>query len=447
VILLPTILMGMTFPCVTGILTRGLGRLGGSVGRYYAYNTMGAIGGSVLAGFFLIPHFGSQRTLSLGIGANILIAAIVLSMVRRERTRIFAAGFAVVAVALWFLPSWSAKVMHSGVSIYGQKFVGQGERSDLSSRFEGMEIPFSKEGISTTVAVAKDAHGNRALIVNGKTDASSTSFDLETMVKTAFIPMILHPAPERVAVIGLGSGVTVGVAGLFDGVSTIEVVELEPAVIEAARYFEGENFSILDDPRAAFHIDDGRSFVQGTGESYDIIISEPSNPWISGVSSLFTREFMVEAKNRLAPGGIFCMWIQGYRISPADMKMILRTFAAVYPDATLWQGSVFDYILIGWKDGPVQAGMVTIQDRVDRNPDLARARALYEDLTPDGLIDSFRLGPREIVEYSGPGPLNTDDLDILEFSAPRSLYRSDSIKVEEGIWKARYGVFPPFISR
>ena len=445
VVLIPTTLMGMTFPCVTGILAQGLGRLGADVGRFYAFNTVGAIAGTIITGFILIPLLGSLRSLSLGIGANLLAACVVMGIAFPQWRKRLAVGFTVTVILLTLLPAWSTKVMHSGVAVYPQTYLELEGKDVIEGRFKDMEIPFSKEGISTTVALVVDGEGNRALLVNGKTDASSAPEDLRTMSMTAFVPMVLHPDPRRVAIIGLGSGVTAGVASLFRSTEAIDVVELEPAVAQAARYFERENFGVLDDARLKLVFEDGRSFVQGAAETYDILISQPSNPWISGVSSLFTKEFMEEARERLAPGGAFCLWVQGYSIAPADLKMVLRTFQVVYPDATLWQGSLFDYILVGWKGPPSRVTTDDILTRLAPNPGLGNVSGLEGKLAPDGLMDSFLLGPDGIEAYAGEGVINTDDRDILGFSAPRSLYRSSGLKIDEGIWRARTANYPPFV--
>src|SRR5256885_3581866 len=162
--------------------------------------------------------------------------------------------------------------------------------------------------------------------------------------------LLHHPAPKRVLVIGLGSGVTLGAVACHQ-LQTLDCVEISPAGVRAADYFTDANGGVLHDPRVRLVIGDGRNAVQFAKEPYDVIVSQPSNLWISGMSNLFSRDFFSMASRRLGPGGIFCQWVQAYRMHLEDFQSILKTFFEVFPNGSFWE--VFpgqDYVLLGSLD-------------------------------------------------------------------------------------------------
>ncbi len=444
VVLLPTTLMGMTFPCLAALLARRVDRFGGDIGMLYAYNTLGAIAGSVATGFFLVPRIGAHAALALAIGGNALLGAAVLLRRTSARARVPAVVVAVFAVLLLLSPRWDRKLMSSGV--FTLRKMPPSMDALVGSRVK--ELLFFREGISSTVSVVRNDTGETALLINGKADASSAS-DMETQVNLANVPMLLHPSPQRVAVVGLGSGVTAGIAALYPETARIDIVEIEPAVVEASRLFAAENRGILADPRVRVRIDDGRSYFQGTRDVFDVVISEPSNPWMAGIANLFSGEFFEAVRARLAPGGIYCQWLQGYSIAPAELKMIARTFQDVFPAASLWSASEGDFLLIGHKDRVWIASPDSIHRRAAGRPGLRDAFLVYDGAPVLGLAASFLLGPPELRAFAGDGPRNTDDRPLLEFSAPRSLYAmqgEDFARIRREILGFKTGSIPPFLA-
>ena len=186
---------------------------------------------------------------------------------------------------------------------------------------------------------------NIYLKVNGKVEASTVG-DMPTQVLLGQIPMLLSGSREDVLVIGLGSGITVGSVSTHPA-RRITVAELEPAVVEASRLFAHVNFHVLKDPRVQVITYDARNYLLVTPAKYDVIISEPSNPWMAGVSNLFTREFFLLGSRRLKPAGIFCQWLQLYKISPENLKSILATFHQVYPNLLVFEVENYDLIILG----------------------------------------------------------------------------------------------------
>jgi spermidine synthase len=448
VVMVPTTLMGMTFPCLTALLSRRGDSIGGDVGRFYAVNTAGAILGSALTGFLLIPLLGAQRTIEAGVVLGLAIAALFLCCAFPARRVIIAPAAALLALSVLLAPRWDPQgAMSMGVSIYPRIFAGLTGKEIAERRAENYRMVFSREGVSSTIGVFARGEEEAYLTVNGKTDASSR--DMETQVKLAFIPMMIHPSPGRVAVIGLGSGISAGVAGLFGSARSIDIIELEPAMAEAARFFARENHGILDDPRVRMHFEDGRGFLESRPGPWDVVISEPSNPWIAGVANLFTVEFLETVRRRLAPGGVLCLWIHTYSLAPESYRLVLRTFLDAFPDATLWHAfEGGDTFLLGRTSGGGGGALdiAALEARLDANPQVARAFAGGEITPLDSLLASFLLGPRDLRRFAGPGPLNTDDLNLLEFQAPRALYDADNRRIFLPLIEGRRDEWPPFIS-
>jgi spermidine synthase len=235
----------------------------------------------------------------------------------------------------------------------------------------------------------------------------------------AHVPLLLHQQPKRVAVLGLGSGVTLGSA-LTHPIERADVLEISPEVVEASRFFESENHHALSDPRTRLIVGDGRSHLLLTHQQYDVIISEPSNPWMAGIASLFTREFFTAARLRLAPGGVLCQWAHTYDISTADLRSIVATFLEVFPDGALWLVGDGDVLLIGSTE-PISerlAGISAAWQRPGVSADLDSVRVRE----PFQLISMLVAEGATLTEWAGDAPVQTDNRADLEFSGPRSIF-------------------------
>jgi spermidine synthase len=426
--LLPsTLLIGATFPCAVAVAGRGADRIGGDVGRIYAVNTAGAIAGTMLAGFILVPAMGVNAALRLGMEAN-LVLAVVLFIASVPAARLSAwlgvAGSVAVAGALLLIAPWDQRVLIAGPAVYPSQYIAAAADGGLSRALRQPGLVFYRDGLSGTVAVQRIGE-NVFLRVNGKVDASSTG-DVPTQLMAGHLPMLAHPNPKRVLVIGLGSGVTAAAVARYP-VERIDVVEIEPAVVEASAFFSELNRSVLADPRVRLTIGDARNFLLTTRERYDVIVSEPSNPWISGLASLFTIEFFDLARAHLRPGGTMSQWIHVYRLLPDDIRLVVRTFRTVFPATSMWQPVRSDILLLG-RTGPG-----------DRSPpgslDIGAVRAHFEatagvraDLARSGIGDwpglfgFFALSEADAARFADGAGLHTDDRLQLEFTAPRAMY-------------------------
>ena len=368
----------------------------------YATNTLGAIVGAIAASFVLIPTLGIQGSVRLAaIVAAVAGAVIAWRAESGSPVRIAAmlGGAVTVALAL-AAPEWNVARLANGSYRYAPAFAA----GDIETGLEAGRLVYYREGAAGTVSV-RDVPGARSLAIDGKVDASNAG-DMLTQKLLAHLPLLLHPNPRRVCVIGLGSGVTLG-ASLTHPVERVDVVEISPEVVEASSFFAAENHNALNDPRTELIIGDGRSHLLLSTEQYDVIISEPSNPWMAGVATLFTREFFLAARARLAPGGILMQWAHTYSISDADLRSIVATFASVFPDGSAWLVAESDLLLVG-ATGPIVAldhGISGAWSRPGVATDLAEAAVR----DPFSVLSLYIAGGGELQHYAGDALVQTDD--------------------------------------
>lgn len=434
--------MGVSFP----LLTRAAGldagdspqTLSRTVGRVYAANTLGSLSGAFLAGFVWLPHLGVSGTTLLCVGINVVAAGV--AWWKPARTLALAGGLAGVASLLVGVrPPWEPLLMTSGIYKYVdnlQEPTMEHLRRLLIDRYQ---LLYYNEGLSTVVTVARDrTSGNQWLANNGKIDAS-TSADMPTQVLVAHLPMMLLPTkpaaspaaspaePRTAMLIGLASGITLGALTLHPDLDRIDVVELEPSMPSATALFSRYNHDALSDPRVRILGNDGRNqLLLSEPQSYDIVVAEPSNPWLTGVSNLFTREFFEMGKARLKPGGVWSQWVQMYGMDSRDLKSVMRTFSESFPHV-LFFSSILDADMV----------MVGSNDPIVMTEDLAAALVnktvgLEGEFATIGVLDGYDvladyLFDREQALRMTEGvPLNTDDNLLVEYSAPRNLHRTTS---------------------
>ncbi len=438
-ILLPTFLMGTFFPLALSLLTHSDRAVGESVGRLYMLNTIGAIVGSAMAGFVIIPTLGLQRGIALS-GASYLLCAAMLKWRSFQPTRRSYAIFAGVGLlTLFFLPTWSPSLMSIGS--FRLSVVRSYTYEQLLNR---SPVLFYKEGITATVSVEGSSY-HRTLKINGKPEAS-TEGDRPTQISIAAFPLALHPNPKDAALIGWGSGMTAG-AALFFPLRQLIAVELEPVVIEAARLMEPWNYKPHQHKNLKLRYNDGRNFLATTQQSFDVIISEPSNPWISGVSNLFTREYFQLARQRLRPKGVFCQWVQLYEISSRNVASILRSIHAEFPYVRLFEVSAndTDTFLVA-TTYPWELNLANLQNVIS-DP---RYRQLFQDaniVSAYDFLPRFLMGEQEIPKMlkKVPSPANTDAHNLLEYTAPLDLVNASAATEDAPFTKTVASLGRPFL--
>ncbi len=414
----PAVLLGLAFPLAVELYQ---GRaLGGRLARLYGANTAGCVLGAVLAGLWLVPSVGVQGTLKLAalslVGMSLVIAAATGERLgERLPALIFGslAGFLVLA-----LPAWNPALMTAGLSLYASAFNGS------LSELRGLPDPtWYRDGESATISVHAVHDGGLSMRTNGKADASTSLLDMSTQYLLGYIPA-LYGKPRTVAVIGLGSGMTIQALAQVPGVERIDCAELEPAVVEAFAWWQGYNGHVGRDPRVHIRTADGRTFLETSREHYDLIVSEPSNVWVAGVGNLYTREFYAACLRRLSERGIMAQWFQNYAVGSEEVGMVINTFFDVFPHGALWATSVRenDVLLIGCRQQALLQGAWLRQ--VTAVPAI-RQRLLSLGLASSEAILGHYLCTREAaLAYFGRSRLNTDDRPALEFLAARRLYGS-----------------------
>lgn len=413
VMIVPTLLMGAAFPLIGQYYIRRQEQLGRQVGNLYSINTLGGIVGSALGGFLFIPTIGTRGTLlvmgSLFLVIGLSAFSLCRELARKQRATLVAIMIVLSSVLLYKIPPWDKLLMTSAVYVYAP---------EIKDGFEGdRKFLFFEEGIHSLVSVNEKA-GIKSLRINGKTDGSNGE-DMVTQVLLAQAPLLFHPNPETCLIIGLGTGVTAGSA-LTHSLARVDCVEIDESVVRAAREFKTENYNALENPRLNLILGDARTVLACSDHKYDVIIAEPSNPWITGVSNLFTSEQFGLYRDNLNPGGIVCQWVHSYYMNLDDLKLIFRTLLNVFEHVTLWESSKGDYLL---------TATIAPYDYESKLDDPLPSPLVAQDLNRIGvhsyrdLINRRLLEQPELKAFVGSGPVNTDDKPIIEFSAPQSIFQ------------------------
>jgi len=255
------------------------------------------------------------------------------------------------------------------------------------------------------------------LLNSGKPDASSHG-DRTTQTLLAHVPLLFHPKPEKVMVLGLASGMTPGEVLLYP-VKRLDVLEISEQVVEACElFFAPWNNACLSDPRTRLVVQDGRNHLALTQEKYDVIISEPSNPWMAGLANLYTLEFFQVVKGRLRERGIFAQWIHTYEMDWNTFALVGRTFSEAFTNGILMKMSGGDYLLLGFSD---QNGLDW--KTAEKNVKYARASSNVSFHNPGFLV--HLIVTEDLSKLFGSGRLHTDNKPNLEFAAPKQLYGND----------------------
>jgi len=457
-----TTLYGFLFPFVTHLVEGEHYGAQEISGRLYAWNTFGAISGALVCGFVLIPRLGIQTSFVVISDLPILAGLEALGL-DRSWGRLLRAGTAlaavlVIAAAGRLYRPWDPHLMTAGIYKNGLQWSRDAPAGFFWLRDQlhrEQTILFYKEGQEGVVSVTGGG-GDRWIAINGKTEGGTLRDDMVTQRLLAHLPLMLHPQPISVLSIGWGSGCTAGVSGLYP-LAEVRVDEIEPAMFEPASLFSGINFDIQRDPRFRILFKDARNDLFTSSRSYDVIISEPSNPWISGVSNLFTMDFYRIVRARLRPGGIFSQWFHYSNMRLEDVLSQLKSFCGVFPHASLWlippsspeQGPPKlngDMLLIGSEQTHA------LDHR--RVQDLLKVPAIAGDLKQAGVTDDlslaldYTLDQDDMRRLAGGAPYNTDDRPRIELEAPKGLYVGTDVneRTYAALEKAAGEIVPPLVN-
>lgn len=416
----PAFVAGAQFPLLVALLGRGREGLGRDIGWATGFNTGGAMLGALAGGFGLLPLLTAPVCWRLvaGLLATLGLVAAALDRHRSALRLITPVALALGVAGLLARSGPSAAFRHSGIG------AGRVESTVLSSpnetedwlRAQRRAVVWEAEGRESSVALL-GAIG-LAFAVNGKIDGHAR-YDAGTQVMFGLLGALLHDAPKRVLVVGLGTGSTAGWLAEVPGVERVDVVELEPAVEEVARRCASVNRNALRNKRLRVYYADAREHLLTTRESYDLIVSEPSNPYRAGIASLFSRDFYRAVKARLREGGLFLQWVQAYEIHPRSLRSLYATLASEIPVVESWQTLTNDLMLVG-SQAPLRHDLARLRRRIAQEPYRTAMKDAWRTDEVEGLLARFVATP-ELARRMKDSPRNTDDRNALEFGFARTL--------------------------
>jgi len=418
VIFLPAFIAGAQFPLLISLLGEGRDDVGRHVGITYLWNTVGAIAGAIVGGFGALPLLTAPGAWRAAVVVLAALVCIMLGWTRRLQLAAVAVAMAVGAIALLFANGPTAFWRHSPI--------GAG-RVELSKTARNALIDFQHtrrrttlwetEGIESSVSVA-NADGY-AFIVNGKSDGHAR-FDAGTQIMGGILPALLHANPRRAAVVGLGTGTTAGWLAAVPSIESVETVEIEPSIVHVAEMCSPVNRDVLTNTKSKVLIGDGREFLLGRGAKFDIISSEPSNPYRAGIANLFTTEFYEAVLSRLNRGGIFVQFLQAYEVDAPTIRTIYATISGVFPEVETWQTSGGDLLLVA-SSSPIEHRWQSIEQKLRDDPFHSGVRDGWAVTDVAGVYARYVCGTATARRLAIGARLNTDDRPLVEYAFARTL--------------------------
>jgi hypothetical protein len=367
-----------------------------------------------------MPGLGLRN--AFGVLASVLaLMALVMAMRHGRKTGTVGALGACVLTGSLFIhgdQSWQS-VMSSGIFRAWEK---QFQPELMPWRKKHIQILFYKDGPDATVSVEKVdglvAPGELGLRINGKPDAG-TYLDVGNQLLLAHLPLLAKPEAKDVFVLGFGSGMTAG-AALDYPIERLDLGENCEPVIQAAPLFGDWNRHVLKDPRTHLWLEDARTVLKLRPQQYDVIITEPSNPWAVGVGSVFSHEFYELAASRLKPGGIMAQWFHLYETQDQIIDLVLRTFGTVFPYVEVWDTGVGDIVILGSQQ-PWSTGPAVFQKGFALEP-VRRDMQMIDIHSPEALMARQLASQQTGFAIAGKGAIQSDLFPILEYEAPRAFY-------------------------
>jgi len=411
---------GYALPALSAVLPSSSGA---TIGRLFAANTVGAVFGSLTTGFLLLPQWGLANTVLFIGGIALASAAAAGALAMRERRLMILVALPFLAALPFLLPKPDQSVLNAGMynrpTGFSPEFPQAGANPVESAHRLG-HIIYERDSLTARIAVRAISPTEMSFIVNGKPDGSTNRVDMYTQIFTAHIPALTHPNPKRVLVIGLGTGTTSGCLTLHPGISEIHVAEIEPAQIEVADIFHQHNYNVLRNRRVTIHLDDARHYLATDKTKYDIIASEPSNLFVSGMVNLFTAEFYQMVKSHLNPGGIFFQWVHYYRVRPEDLPGMVATVQTAFPNVM--------FLVHEYGDAFIMARQEDLEIDMEQWNRRINAPMIASDLNRVGISPPMRIlsfmlwGPKDSRLFAKTGKICTDDNPYYEFTSPQVRY-------------------------
>lgn len=423
------ILSGATLPLLFDHLRRQISDLGEVAGSLYSWNTLGSLLGALLSGYALLFWLDLHEVFRVALVAQIA-AAVLLSSRFGNRSRIVSRVLlAVAAIGLFSLDDWDPRSFVHGTfrSRAPTALSYEGRDAFLEPKRQAAKIVFYSDDPISSVAVMQQepipGAISRSIVNNGKSDGNTTA-DYATMGLAGVLPAILADRVESGFVIGFGTGVTVGELIALPTVHRVVVSEISPAVVDAAPLFDFANNAVTTSPKVEMIRTDAYRALLGSRETFDVIVSEPSNPWVQGVEMLFSKEFLTAARDRLSPGGVYAQWYHQYETDSESVELVLRTYTAVFDRVSIWYGLGPDLIILGFQEDAHPLDFERLKRRAT-NPAFRSALArssigsftelLAHEIVPLGVIHSANL----------TGPIHSLYQPILGYRAARAFFRGE----------------------
>jgi spermidine synthase len=418
---LPALLMGFSFPLANAIIQRAERSVGRRAGVLYLANTVGAVAGSLITGFVLLPSLGLQQsaTVLMVIAA---LAIVPLSFAAEPAkagpynqametggqgvgagfSRLVFAGAAtaaVVALTVWVqLPS---------------DFVVNRALSDPASGERRLVVD---DGLTELIAVTEREGAGRTLHTNGHAMSSTLPLSQRYMRVLAHIPLLSIDQPEDVLVIGFGVGNTTHAATLHPTVRRVELADLSRDILAHASYFADANGNVLSNPKVAVHINDGRQHLQmQPADSYDLVVLEPPPIGYAGVSALYSREFYALVRSRLKPNGYISQWLPTYQVPNATALAMVRSFVDVFPQSVLLSGAEADLVLLGVNGDRIEIDPFRIESVLAQAPSLRTDLERVSFGTMHEIVGSFVGSARTLLAATRGVPPVLDDRPLQEY--------------------------------
>jgi spermidine synthase len=423
------LLWGASFPLALASAASPGEDSGGLVARIYAANTAGAIVGALSFSLVFIKTLGMEHAQQALIGLSAVSGLIVLAASSFPRKTLSIVAAAVVAGVLVMTVS----PIPPALTAYGRLLPLRTGLVDPKTRQHvAPQILYQGDGLNASVAVSSTGEG-KVFHVSGKAEASTSLKDMQLQRMLGDVPLMFHPRPRSVLIVGFGAGVTAGTFVLYPGIERIVICEIEPLIPQVvSTYFEKENNNVLHDPRVEVVYDDARHFILTTNEKFDIITSDPIHPWVKGSAALYTREYFDLVRRHLNPGGIVSQWVPLYDTGRRTVKSELATFFSIFPNATLWStylnGAGQDLVIMGGEG----ASSVNLDDA-----DLRLYRPEFAPLTKSLVSIGFTSAIELLSTYAGRATDLMSWLSDAEINSDRNLrlqYTAGSeLNLDEGL--------------
>ncbi len=426
VVVLPAaIVAGYQFPMLVSLVGSGAAKVGREVGLTYAWNTVGAILGALAGGFGVLPLLTAPGAWSLVVAllGTLGLTALVLDRGTPLTRRVL--PIVVIAAAGWALTATGPTSVwrHGGIGA-GRAPARFASATDLAKWMSARRRAIVWEADGTESSVALEDASSFAFVVGGKSDGNARG-DAPTQTMLGLLGAALHPAPKSTFVIGLGTGATAGWLAAVPSVEKVDVVELEPVVLRVAEQCGPVNEGAMQSPKVNVIIGDAREVLPTATTTYDIVVSEPSNPYRAGISSLFTLEFYESVSEKLNDGGLLVQWVQAYDIDGATIRTIVTTIAQVFPVIEIWESQVEGDLILVAARSPWQVDAAALEARLGTEPFLSGIRRVWGVEGLHGFYSGHVASPLFSValakEGMAQGEICTDDSALVEFGFARTV--------------------------